>query len=55
MEFIGIVQDVVFDNNYSSKKYSALLQKGIENNRRRTMLGIGIHMLTQLTGINVLL
>ncbi|ORZ03758.1 sugar transporter [Syncephalastrum racemosum] len=56
MEFIGIVQDVTFDKNYSSKKsYSTLLQKGIENNRRRTLLGIGIHMLTQLTGINVLL
>lgn len=56
MEFIGIVQDVTFDRNYSSKKsYSTLLQKGIENNRRRTLLGIGIHMLTQLTGINVLL
>ncbi|KAI9271483.1 general substrate transporter [Phascolomyces articulosus] len=29
--------------------------KSIENNRQRTLLGIGMHMLTQLTGINVLL
>lgn len=55
MEFVGIVQDVTFDKTYSSKTYTALLEKGIENNRKRTLLGIGIHMLTQLTGINVLL
>lgn len=55
MKFVGIVQDVTFDKIYSSKTYAALLEKGIENNRKRTLLGIGIHMLTQLTGINVLL
>lgn len=55
MEFVGIVQDVTFDKIYSSKTYTALLEKDIENNRKRTLLGIGIHMLTQLTGINVLL
>ena len=55
MEYIGIVQDVSFDKHFSSKSYASLLEKGIENNRRRTLLGIGIHMLTQLTGINVLL
>ncbi|KAI9491127.1 general substrate transporter [Zychaea mexicana] len=55
MEYIGIVQDVSFDKHFSSKSYSSLMHKGIENNRRRTLLGVGIHMLTQLTGINVLL
>lgn len=55
MECTSIEQDVAFDAKYASKGYWTLLEKGIENNRRRTLLGIGIHALTQLTGINVLL
>ena len=56
MEYASIKQDVSFDEKFPSKQsYKALLEKGIENNRRRTILGIGMHMLTQLTGINVLL
>ncbi|KAI9313160.1 general substrate transporter [Dichotomocladium elegans] len=56
MEIQSIEQDYYYDTKFKSRKsYMHLLEKGTENNRRRTLLGIGIHMLTQLTGINVLL
>ncbi|KAL0072938.1 hypothetical protein F4703DRAFT_1844393 [Phycomyces blakesleeanus] len=55
MEFTGIVQDVSFDKIYTTNPYTALFQTGTTNYRRRTLLGIGIHAFTQLTGINALL
>lgn len=55
MEFTGIVQDVTFDRTFSSTKFLALFKKGIDNYRKRTILGAGIHTFTQFTGINALL
>ncbi|KAI9032786.1 general substrate transporter [Phycomyces nitens] len=55
MEYTGIVQDVTFDKIYTKNPYTALFQTGTTNYKKRTFLGIGIHALTQLTGINALL
>jgi hypothetical protein len=55
MEYTSIVQDVTFDRTFTSKKIEALFKKGIENYRKRTLLGAGIHTFAQLTGINALL
>ncbi|KAI9262136.1 general substrate transporter [Phascolomyces articulosus] len=55
MEYTSIVQDVTFDRTYTSKTFFALFKKGIENYRKRTVLGAGIHIFTQLTGANGLL
>lgn len=55
MEYIGIIQEKNYDLKYSSSSYRALIKKGIDNNRKRTMLGVGLHIMTQLTGINAIL
>ncbi|KAG2222946.1 hypothetical protein INT45_012924, partial [Circinella minor] len=55
MEYTSIVQDVTFDRTYTSKTFFALFKTGIENYRKRTVLGAGIHIFTQLTGANGLL
>ncbi|KAI9355801.1 hypothetical protein BD770DRAFT_390764 [Pilaira anomala] len=55
MEFTGIVQDVSFDKMVYKQKFWSLLDKGNDNNRKRTLLGIGIHVFTQLSGINAIL
>lgn len=55
MEFTGIVQDVNFDKIAYKHRFISLLQKGNDNNRKRTLLGMGIHTFTQLSGINALL
>ncbi|KAI8971809.1 sugar transporter [Mycotypha africana] len=55
MEYIGIIQERNYDQNFTSKSYANLLSKGIDNNRGRTILGVGLHMMTQLTGINAIL
>lgn len=55
MEFTGIVQDVSFDKMAYQQRFLSLLRKGNDNNRRRTLLGMGIHTFTQLSGINALL
>ncbi|KAI8095690.1 hypothetical protein BDF21DRAFT_406489 [Thamnidium elegans] len=55
MEFTGIVQDVSFDKMVYKQKFWSLLRKGNDNNRKRILLGMGIHIFTQLSGINALL
>jgi MFS family permease len=55
MEFTGIVQDVTFDKMAYQQRFLSLLRKGNDNNRRRTLLGMGMHICTQLSGINALL
>lgn len=55
MEFTGIVQDVSFDKMAYRQRFMSLLRKGNDNNRKRTLLGIGIHVFSQLSGINALL
>jgi MFS family permease len=55
MEFTGIVQDVSFDKMRYKQRFLSLLRKGNDNNRKRTLLGMGIHTFTQLSGINALL
>ncbi|GAN02543.1 sugar transporter [Mucor ambiguus] len=55
MEFTGIVQDVSFDKMAYRQRFMSLLRKGNDNNRKRTLLGIGIHLFSQLSGINALL
>ncbi|CEP16857.1 hypothetical protein [Parasitella parasitica] len=55
MEYTGIIQEQNYDRKYSSQSYASLLSKGIDNNRKRTILGVGLHIMTQLTGINALL
>ncbi|KAL1934776.1 hypothetical protein VTP01DRAFT_6958 [Rhizomucor pusillus] len=55
MEFTSIVQDVTFDRTFTSKKFQALFERGIENYQKRTLLGAGIHTFTQFTGFNALL
>ncbi|CAO3637390.1 unnamed protein product [Mucor fragilis] len=55
MEYTGIIQERNFDRKYSSKSYKTLIKEGIDNNRKRTILGVGLHIMTQLTGINALL
>ncbi|CAO3584598.1 unnamed protein product [Absidia cylindrospora] len=55
MEYLGIIQDVTFERQCASKSYSALLTKGIDNYRKRLLLGMGLHIMTQFTGINVIL
>lgn len=55
MEFTGILQDVSFDKMVYKQKFWSLLDKGNDNNRKRTLLGIGIHVFTQLSGINAIL
>ncbi|KAI7867822.1 general substrate transporter, partial [Spinellus fusiger] len=52
MEFTSIVQDVSFDRLYTKKPFLTLFQGGICNYRKRTLLGAGVHILTQFTGIN---
>lgn len=55
MEYTGIIQERNYDRKYSSQSYKSLISKGIDNNRKRTILGVGLHIMTQLTGINALL
>ncbi|KAI8098019.1 uncharacterized protein B0P05DRAFT_523006 [Gilbertella persicaria] len=55
MEFTGIVQDVTFDKMAYKQRFMSLLRKGIDNNRKRTLLGMGVHAFTQLSGINAIL
>lgn len=55
MEYTGIIQERNYDKKYSSQSYKSLIAKGIDNNRKRTILGVGLHIMTQLTGINALL
>ncbi|KAI8375522.1 hypothetical protein BD560DRAFT_392570 [Blakeslea trispora] len=55
MEFTGIVQDVAFDKMAYQQRFLSLLRKGNDNNRKRTLLGMGIHAFTQLSGINAIL
>ncbi|KAG2195654.1 hypothetical protein INT47_002893, partial [Mucor saturninus] len=55
MEFTGIVQDVSFDKIVYKQRFLSLLKKGNDNNLKRTLLGMGIHTFTQLSGINALL
>lgn len=55
MEYTGIIQERNYDRKYSSQSYKTLIEKGIDNNRKRTILGVGLHIMTQLTGINALL
>ncbi|KAI9318115.1 general substrate transporter [Dichotomocladium elegans] len=55
MEYHIIVQDVSFDRAYSSKKSFAIFRRGIDNYLKRTVLGAGIHIFTQLTGVNAIL
>jgi hypothetical protein len=55
MEFTGIVQDVTFDKMTYTQRFLSLLRKGNDNNRKRTLLGMGIHTFTQLSGINAIL
>ncbi|ORX61431.1 hypothetical protein DM01DRAFT_278679 [Hesseltinella vesiculosa] len=53
MEFTGVRQDVWFDKHYTQKSFMGLWSAGIENNRIRTLLGMGIHVGTQISGSNV--
>ncbi|PHZ13339.1 general substrate transporter [Rhizopus microsporus ATCC 52813] len=55
MEYTSIVQDVSFDKMAYKHRFLSLLTKGNDNNRKRTLLGIGIHTFTQLSGINAIL
>lgn len=55
MEYTGIIQERNYDRKYSSQSYKSLIEEGIDNNRKRTILGVGLHIMTQLTGINALL
>ncbi|KAK4512973.1 Oxysterol-binding protein 3 [Mucor velutinosus] len=55
MEYTGIIQERNYDNKYSSQSYKSLIEQGIDNNRKRTILGVGLHIMTQLTGINALM
>ncbi|KAI8331844.1 hypothetical protein BC941DRAFT_150560 [Chlamydoabsidia padenii] len=55
MEFTGVRQDVWFDTHYTRKSFVALWSTGTENNLTRTLLGMGIHIFTQLSGINAIL
>ncbi|CAO3585423.1 unnamed protein product [Absidia cylindrospora] len=55
MEFTGVRQDVGFDKRYTRKSFLALWSTGTENNLTRTLLGMGIHIFTQLSGINAIL
>lgn len=55
MEYTGIIQERNYDIKYSSSSYAALIKRGIDNNRKRTILGVGLHIMTQLTGINAIL
>ncbi|KAI9301150.1 hypothetical protein BJ944DRAFT_187225 [Cunninghamella echinulata] len=55
MEFTGVRQDVWFDKHYTRKSFVGLWSAGTENNRKRTLLGMGIHIFTQLSGTNVIL
>ncbi|GAN06123.1 general substrate transporter [Mucor ambiguus] len=55
MEYTGIIQERNYDRKYSSQSYKSLIDKGIDNNRKRTILGVGLHIMTQLTGINAIL
>ncbi|CAO3637560.1 unnamed protein product [Cunninghamella blakesleeana] len=55
MEFTGVRQDVWFDTHYTRKSFLGLWSAGTENNRKRTFLGMGIHIFTQLSGTNVIL
>lgn len=55
MEYTGIVQDVTFDKIVYKQRFLSLLKKGNDNNLKRTLLGMGIHTFTQLSGINALL
>ncbi|KAI9486903.1 MAG: general substrate transporter [Benjaminiella poitrasii] len=52
MEYTGMIQERNYDRKYSSKSYKSLLTRGIDNNKKRTTLGVGLHVMTQLTGIN---
>ncbi|KAI8069969.1 hypothetical protein BC940DRAFT_296611 [Gongronella butleri] len=55
MEFTGVRQDVWFDKHYTRKSFVGLWSTGIENNRTRTLLGMGIHICTQISGSNALI
>jgi MFS family permease len=55
MEYTSIVQDVSFDKMAYKHRFLSLLTKGNDNNRKRTLLGVGIHTFTQLSGINAIL
>ncbi|KAG1048567.1 hypothetical protein G6F43_009052 [Rhizopus delemar] len=55
MEFTSIVQDVSFDRMAYKHRFSSLLTKGIDNNRKRLLLGMGVHIFSQLSGINAIL
>ncbi|KAI7898554.1 general substrate transporter [Cokeromyces recurvatus] len=56
MEFTGIAQDSSFDKlTYTTPRFFLLLKKGTENNRKRTLLGMGVHTFSQLSGINAIL
>ncbi|ORX53102.1 hypothetical protein DM01DRAFT_1407876 [Hesseltinella vesiculosa] len=54
MEYLGIIQDVSFERHCPTS-YASLLTKGNDNNRKRLFLGMGLHIMTQFTGINALL
>ncbi|KAI7866129.1 general substrate transporter [Spinellus fusiger] len=55
MEYTGIIQNVNYDRRCSAEKLSSLWSRGIENNLKRTILGISMHVTTQFTGINTIL
>ncbi|KAI9243636.1 general substrate transporter [Sporodiniella umbellata] len=55
MEFTSIVQDVSFDKMAYRHRFLSLVTKGNDNHRKRTLLGMGIHAFTQLSGANAVL
>ncbi|KAG1136439.1 hypothetical protein G6F37_010625 [Rhizopus arrhizus] len=55
MEFTSILQDLSFDKMAYKHRFLSLMSKGNDNNRKRTLLGIGIHAFTQLSGANAIL
>ncbi|KAI9280792.1 general substrate transporter [Sporodiniella umbellata] len=55
MEFTSILQEVQFDRMAYRHRFLSLFKKGTDNFRKRTLLGLGIHTFTQLSGINAIL
>ncbi|CAO3642743.1 unnamed protein product [Cunninghamella blakesleeana] len=56
MEYQVIVQDIEFEKSkVGTSSFLILFSKGTDNNWKRTLLGMGLHIMTQCTGINAIL
>ncbi|ORE09191.1 general substrate transporter [Rhizopus microsporus var. microsporus] len=56
MEFVEMKQNITFEHKiFKNEKYKRIFFSGPENNRRRLLLGMGVQIFQQLTGINAIL